>query len=220
MKPFLRIALVATLFSPCFLRGALPTDPASGDPGALAAKGNAAWRAGDRGGAVLMWERSLILERSQPAAIAGLEVAAEAGAKHPVSGVTEAYASALPESAWTWLAAAAFWTVVVALALPYVSSAPARPGRHALAGVALAVLILALPGIHGARRHRARAVVIAPETPLLRTPTRTGETVRTVEAGDRVRLSERKGDYRRVITADEETGWMRDDALVPIIPGE
>jgi len=213
MKTLLRLAVL--LLAP--LASFAATEVAA-DPAALAAKGNAAWRAESRGDAVLQWERALILDPRQPAARAGLAVAEDAGAKSPALQPVEVYAAVLPEDVWAILAAAAFWIGVVALALPRVSRFPRRSAHHTIAGCCAAILLLALPGVYGAIRHRDRGVVLSANTALSLTPTATAETVQRLEAGDRVRVLGAFGDFRRVLTADGTSGWIKKASVAPMIP--
>lgn len=196
-----------------------PVAGLAGDPAALAAAGNTAWRAGDHAAATLAWERALLLDPRQKAADAGLAVAAHAGVRSPAHNPGELYASAMSADAWTALATLAFWTVCLVLAAPRLLPVKRRDAHHTIAGIAAALLLLTLPGLYGSHTLASRAVIQKADTPLLLTPTGTGEPVGTLASGERVRLLATKGAYRRVRTADNTDGWLRADALTPLVPG-
>ena len=193
--------------------------PLSDDPGALAAAGNKAYRSGDTGTAVLAWERSLALDSRQSASKAGLAVAAHDGAQSPRITAVETYATFLPADVWVLLLAAGAWTALLTLAAPYVSSVNRRPWHHSLAGISATLALLAIPGIAGADSYRHRGVILKPDTHLQLTPTAGGESLATLAAGDRVRLGEVVRSYRKVTAPDGTGGWIRTDALAPVIPG-
>lgn len=193
--------------------------PSADDPGALVAAGNAAYRRGDTGAAVLCWERSLALDARMTAASEGLKVAAHGGAQAPRVTAVETYAALLPADAWILLLAAGAWTALLTLAAPHVSPVKRRPWHHTLAGLAATLALLAVPGIAGADSYRRRGVILKPDTHLLLTPTSGGESLATLAAGDRVRLGEVRKNHRKVTAPDGTEGWIRSDLLAPVIPG-
>lgn len=191
----------------------------SGDPAALAAAGNTAWRAGDRAAATLAWERALLLYPRMKAADAGLAVAAHEGVRVPSPTACETYASAATADAWTALAACSFWVALLFLAAPRLLPVKRRDRYHVIAGLAIVTLLLSLPGIAGADSQSRRGVILKPDTPLLLTPTRTAEPLATLGAGDRVRLGEVRNNHRKVTAPDGTEGWLRTDAFAPLVPG-
>jgi hypothetical protein len=196
-----------------------PATGLSGDPDALAAAGNIAWRAGDPATATLAWERALLLDPRQKAADAGLAVAAHEGVRSPAHGPCETYASVLTADAWTVLASLAFWVAVLLLAAPRLFSVKQRDRHHAIAGFAAAILLLTVPGLIGSNILAKRGVIQKADTQVMLTPTATGEPLGSLAAGERVRLIGRHGDYRRVRTADNTEGWIAADKLTPLTPG-
>ena len=178
--------------------------------GLLAALGNAEWRLGHKARAVLCWERALLIDPTDPVALAGIRHAQNAGgAKRPPSNWLEDYASLLPSGAWTLIAAAAFWTAVAALLVPRVTGRRAGPWSNAFLLIGLTAFALALPGIWGGYARSDRAVVRRAETPLRLTPTAEGESVGSFEEGDMVRAGRRLNGHVRVRASDGRTGWVR-----------
>ena len=178
--------------------------------GLLASLGNAEWRLGHKARAVLCWERALLIDPSDPVALAGIRHAENAGgAKRPPSKWLERYASRLPSGAWTLAAAASFWTAVAALLVPRLTGRRSGPRSNAVLLIALTALVLALPGIWGAYSRTDRAVVRRPETPLRLTPTAEGEAVGAFEEGDMVRAGRTFNGHVRVRASDGRTGWVR-----------
>lgn len=178
--------------------------------GLLASIGNAEWRLGHKARAVLCWERALLIDPTDPVALAGVRHAQNAGgAKRPATTWLEHYASFLPSGAWTLAAAAAFWTAVAALLVPRMRGRRPGPWSNAALLIGLTAFVLALPGIWGARSRADRAVVRRPETPLRLTPTAEGEAVGSFEEGDMVRAGRKLKGHVRVRASDGRAGWVR-----------
>jgi hypothetical protein len=176
----------------------------------LAALGNAEWRLGRKGRAMVCWERALLIDPRDPVAAAGIRHSLDAGGvDRPKPTAVEEYAAFLTADLWLLLAVAAFWTAVLSVAVPRIRGrALGEANQWTLVG-ALTVLALCVPGFLGGWLLDARAVVRKPEVSLRLTPTQFGEPLRGVAEGDVVRTERPLNGHMRVHTADGKTGWVR-----------
>lgn len=176
----------------------------------LAALGNAEWRLGRKGRAMVCWERALLIDPRDPVALAGIRHGQDVGGvERPKPTAVEEYAAFLTADLWLLLAVVAFWTVVVCVAGPRLRRRPAGETNQWIRVGALTVLALCVPGLWGGRSSDARAVVRRPEVSLRLTPTRFGEPLRGVAEGDVVRTERPLNGHVRVRTADGKAGWVR-----------
>jgi hypothetical protein len=182
--------------------------------GRLAALGNAEWRLGRKGRAMVCWERALRLDPWDPVALAGIRHAQGAGGvERPAATWTEVYASVLPNDAWWLLGLGSFWCALLCVAFPRWRGRPASEANHRARLGALTLLALSLPGIWGGRSLEQRAVIRRTEVSLRLTPTRLGEPLSGLDEGDVVRVDRPFNGHVRVVTADGKTGWVRSGEL-------
>ena len=176
----------------------------------LAALGNAEWRLGRKGRAMVCWERALLIDPRDPVALAGIKHGQDSGGvDRPKPTAVEEYAAFLTADLWLLLAVVAFWTAVLSVAVPRLRGrALGEANQWTLVG-ALTVFALCVPGFLGGWLLDARAVVRKPEVSLRLTPTQFGEPLRGVAEGDVVRTERPLNGHVRVHTADGKTGWVR-----------
>ena len=176
----------------------------------LAALGNAEWRLGRKGRAMVCWERALLIDPRDPVALAGIKHGQDSGGvDRPKPTAVEEYAAFLTADLWLLLAVAAFWTTVLCVAVPRLRGRAASAGNQWARVVALTVLVLCFPGLWGSRSLDARAVVRRSEVSLRLTPTQFGEPLSGVAEGDVVRTERPLNGHMRVHTADGKTGWVK-----------
>jgi hypothetical protein len=179
-------------------------------PGLLAALGNAEWKLGRKGRAMVCWERALLLDPRNPVALAGIRHAQNAGGtERPGATWAETYATALGADSWLILATLAFWSALLAVLLPRIRRRPAGEWNQRIRVVAITLFALCIPGIWGARTHAHRGVIRKSEVSLRLTPTQLGEPIQAVAEGDVVRTGRPFNGHIRVTTADGKTGWVR-----------
>lgn len=183
----------------------------------LAAMGNAEWRLGRRGRAMVCWERALSLDPADPVARAGVaHAAALGGVDRPTPTWQEQYAAALAPDTWTWLVVAAAWTLLLTWSWPRLRGRRLRDLHHRVLLAAFTLLLLALPGAWGSLTSGRRAVVRLPEEPLKLTPTTLGEGLAQLGEGDVVRTQRTLNRHVRVELPGGQVGWVREEALEPV----
>lgn len=178
--------------------------------GRLSALGNAEWRLGRKGRAMVCWERALLLDPFDPVALAGIRHALNAGGtERPTFTWTENYAAFLTADVWLILATLSFWIAFLCIVVPRLRRRSASEGNHRARVISLTLLVLCMPGLWGCRVLSARAVVRKTEISLRLTPTQFGEPLSGVAEGDVVRTGRPFNGHVRVTTADGKTGWLR-----------
>jgi hypothetical protein len=178
--------------------------------GRLAALGNAEWRLGRKGRAMVCWERALLLDPHDPVALAGIRHALNAGGtERPTLSWFENYAMLLTADLWLILATLAFWVAFLGVVVPRLRGRAATENNHRARMAALTVLALCVPGLLGSHTLSERAVVRRPEIALRLTPTQLGEPLNGVAEGDVVRTGRPFNGHIRVTTAAGKTGWLR-----------
>lgn len=187
------------------------------DAALLAAMGNAEWRLGRKGRALVCWERALIMDAYQPVARAGIDHAlALGGVDRPAERWHERYAALMVLDLWLGLGLLAAWAWLGAWAWPRLQGKRMGDVHHRTALVAATTLALIAPGIWGSWQRYERAVNRVPEEPLKLTPTLLGEPLAILGEGDIVRTGRELNGHIRVTLAGAQVGWLRLAALEPV----
>ena len=180
----------------------------------LSAIGNAEWRLGRRGRAMVCWERALSLDASDPVARAGiLHATAIGGVERPRSTWQEQYASTLNPDTWTLFTLFSFWILILTWAWPRLRGRKLTDTHHKLLLSAFTLLVLCIPGAWGTWTSRERAVVRLTDESLKLTPTVLGETLVPIGEGDVVRTQRKLNGHIRVELSGGQVGWVREEAV-------
>jgi tetratricopeptide (TPR) repeat protein len=194
--------------------------------GTLQNLGNAQWKQGRIGGAILAWEQALWVNPFDARARNNLRFARdEAQLEAPELAWYEVTSSWLPANWWAWLAGFSFWGAVSALVLPGVMRWRRAAWMHAVAAIGFGLFLLCLPAHLGTVTRARVGFVLNSDTLLRLTPTSTAETVTRLTAGDPVRHLRRRGLYAFVKTRysqgwllASEVGWIASDAPAAPLP--
>ena len=175
---------------------------------------DAYYRQGNRGRAILNYQRALILDPGHVEAAANL--AFVRGSK-PTTALTSTgwVVPTLP-----WATAAAFWLAVAGLVI-------ALAGRWArVAGFALLSIGL-LAGVTGAvairleddgARDPSRAVIVTENAPALYAPADNSKVVTTLTTGAEVRVLSDQGAWVYALLNDGTRAWVAASQIEPIVP--
>lgn len=179
--------------------------------------GNADYRLGERGRAILNYRRALALEPGHAEAAANLAFV-DGGAKSPLAPLDAA------QSWWRlapWLTAACGWLGAVGL-LVALANRRRRALGFALAGVG-GILCVAGAGLirqfDDSGGNVARGVVIKEAAPALYSPADNSKAVTSLAAGSEVRVLSAQGAWDYVLLADGTTrAWMASTNLENFVP--
>jgi tetratricopeptide (TPR) repeat protein len=176
--------------------------------GLLQNLGNAEWKSGHAGPAILAWERAEWLNPYATNARVDLRFARKATLLDaPDLSWYEICSAWLPVNAWAWLACATFWLAVAMILLPWVFRWRRTGGHQALAAAGFAVFLLTLPAMWGVHTRSKMGIVIAPDTILRLTPTANAQAVSRLPDGETARLERARGQYLYIRTSSAE-GWV------------
>ena len=185
--------------------------------------GNAWLRLGDRGRAILNYERALALAPLHPEATANLAFARRAaGSPAPERGPWLSRASAWGSDALTLGACGGFWLALLGLVAAF---GPARRRTVGLAvGLAgLAVCVAgtsALLALGGGERNPARAIVLK-ETPARFGPADNQSVARTLPPGAEVHLLSKHGAWVYAeLLPDRARAWLPAKEVARVVPDE
>ena len=178
--------------------------------GALHNLGDAEWKVGRHGHAVLAWERALSLDPFNKNTEANLRFARyNARVDAPVLAWHERYSTALPGGWWIAIASAGLWGGVALLTLPRLLGWRRADWHQGVAAALLAIFLLSGPALLGVWKRSQFGVVLEDETPLRLTPTREAETLVKLSSGEMARVERERGEYFYVRADGDRTGWVR-----------
>jgi tetratricopeptide (TPR) repeat protein len=181
--------------------------------------GNADFRLGQNGAAILNYQRALILDPAHAEAAANLAFVRGPSTAQEGSSIERAVA-ALGSNFWCVLAAAAAWAGVAAGAAAYFS----RPWRTVWALTAVAALALAATGagavwllVNGPENPR-RAIVLTDKTRAYYAPAGNAKVVSTLSSGSSVRILSEQGPWTYAQLADGARAWLASSNVERVIP--
>ena len=173
--------------------------------------GNAYYRLGNFGKAILNYERALALDPRQPEADANLRLARdEARALELRRDWIERYASMATEKQYSIAAAVGFWLVVF-VAAHLVLSRRRSAGRIALivTGVPVCgVSVFAIFTLENGTRGNALAVVTAKETEARLATADNAKSILLLPAGSEIKILSERGDWIYAALPNDQRGWI------------
>ena len=173
--------------------------------------GNAKYRVGDFGQAILNYERALALDPRHPEAEANLRLARDEGrALEMRQDWIERYAGFATVKQYTIAATAAFWLALF-LAVHLWFSTRRSAGRVAL--LVLAVLaagasIFAIYTLENGTRGSALAVVTGKDVEARLATADTAKSVMVLPAGSEVKILSERGDWIYAALPNDQRGWI------------
>ncbi len=181
--------------------------------------GNAEYKLGHVGPAILAWERARALDPAFRNTTANLRYArTHAGLSEAESAWTEKYSAVFSPDTWLWTATGAFWTAVALLTLPALLKRKRSAWTQGGAVVAIGVFLLTLPALAGISLRGRLGVVMVAESILRLTPTKEGELLGKLAEGEVARVEKTRGEYLYVRAATDRAGWVRAEEFEKIWP--
>ena len=180
--------------------------------GTLVNLGLAEWQRGHAGPAILAWEQAQWIDPFESRAGANLKFAREiAQVDAPNLKWYESVSTWLSPTAWVWLAGASLWFAIGQLILPGIFRRRLTGWHQWLAALAFSIFLFSLVANIGVITRTEIGFVLKKNTPLRLTPTRDGEVVYTLPAGEPARKVRTRGNYVFIRTPGA-SGWLdRDD---------
>ena len=181
--------------------------------------GNAAFRAGKPGEAILAYERALLLAPRDQDVRANLrQVRKAAGLPEAESGPWTRLVRSLTTDGWAWLASAGLYLACAVLLVRRLaaSDGAARPMRGTLtatAGAGLAILLVAGAACATRLGERDRGVVLDGDPKLRVAPYASATASSELPPGEIVRIERSHEGFTLVRTAAGRSGWMTADAV-------
>ena len=187
-------------------RTLLSNAPASG---VLHNLGNAEWKCGRTGPAILAWERANWLEPFDANTTANLRFARKtAGLEAPNLAWYEICSTWLSSRAWAWLATISFWSGLATVMLPGNLRKRRADWPQGVAAGAFAVFFICIPALAGIHTRSSLGVILPDQTPLRLTPTRDAQILGKLGAGESARVEMARGNYLYIRTGNDSAGWI------------
>ena len=176
------------------------------------------WQRGRAGAAILAWEQARWIDPFDARAEADLRFArAVAQVEEPPLKWFETASTWLPPNAWFWLAGASLWLAVGALVLPGIFRRRKAGWQQTLAALAFGLFLFCLTANFGVVSRTQIGLVLTKNAPLLLTPTREGEVIATLTAGEPARQVRTRGDYVFIRTLGG-SGWIEQSQFRLVCP--
>lgn len=180
--------------------------------------GLAEWQRGHAGAAMLAWEQARWLDPFAARAKENLRFARQAlQLDEPELKWFETASTWLPPNAWFWLAGASLWLAVGLLTLPGFLRWRKAGWQQTLAAISFGVFLFAMTANLGVVSRTQIGLVIQKDAGLRLTPTKEGEIVATLAAGETARKLRTRGNYFFIRTAGA-AGWIERPQFKLICP--
>lgn len=174
--------------------------------------GNAWFRLGDFGKAIVNYERALALDRQHPEASANLRLARdEARALELRKDWNEPYVAMGTPAQYSIVAAVAFWFVLFGLARWFFSPLRRSRGRLALIACAAAVCgisIFALYTLENGARGRALAIVTGNDIEARLATADNASSILALPAGSEIKVLSERGEWIYAALPNGQRGWI------------
>jgi tetratricopeptide (TPR) repeat protein len=169
--------------------------------------GNAFYRAGRFGAAILNYERALVLAPQDPNVAANLRLAREqAGVTAPLPNAIEQAARALSPNTIAWMGSAALAAFCLALGLRRFR--PQFSPAKVIVGIAAGVLLTVAAMFALRWREFNQAIVTVAQAPARIAPASTAAETFALKAGEPVTAGKTYGQFILVRTPDGRSGWV------------
>ena len=176
--------------------------------------GNAEFRAGNPGRAMLEYERALALDPSHAEARGNLRLLRDqANSKLPERTWLDAAAGALSLDAWTLLAALAGWTVAFCLVVPIALRRAMSAAVVFTMTLAIFVAAFAFVGVWHLAKDRDAGIIIAKHVEARLAPADRAGLAEVLPAGSRVRVLSERGDWTYCELPGKGLGWVPASAI-------
>jgi hypothetical protein len=178
-------------------------------PGTLHNLGNAEWKNGRTGPAILAWEQAQWLDPFSANTRANLRFARHsAQLESPALSWFEICSTWLPVNAWLWIASLSLWLAVAMMLLPAIFRWRKSDWHQGVAAAGFAAFLVTAPALFGVHARTNLGVLLPKQTPLRLTPTKEAQTLGHLPAGEIARLERARGDYVYVRTGNDAAGWV------------
>jgi len=173
--------------------------------------GNAYFRTGDFGRAILNYERALALERHHPEATANLQIARdEARALEMQQSLPERYLQFASINQYSIAAAVAFWVGVFCI-VRLIFARQRSAATIALSILSLfifAIATLAIYGLDRGSKGRALAIVTGQDVQARLATADTANSVLALPPGSEVKILSTRGDWVYAVLPNNLRGWL------------
>ncbi len=179
--------------------------------------GNACFRRGETGKAILNFKRALLLTPRDHDIQANLRFALEnAGALVPKTTLLDTFSQQATLNEWLALAMLCWWLLVAAYLLRLLRPANAPLALRLMLLFGAALLLTLAATLHRVRlQSEPEAVVIASGQSALSAPLAGSTTLFKLPEGSVVRVTDRSGEWMQ-IAAGPQTGWIQQDVCTPV----
>jgi len=178
-------------------------------PGTLHNLGNAEWKNGRSGPAILAWEQAQWLNPSSANTRANLRFARHsAQLESPSLSWFEICSTWLPVNAWLCVASLSLWVAVAMMLLPGIFRWKKSDWHQGLAAGGFAIFLVTVPSLLGVHSRSKLGVLLPKQTALRLTPTKEAQTLGQLPAGEIARLELERGDYVYVRAGNDAAGWV------------
>ena len=178
--------------------------------------GLAEWQRGHAGAAILAWEQARWIDPFDSRAEANLKFARQvAQVDAPQLKWFETASTWLPPNTWVWLAGASLWLAVGLLVLPGIFRRRKAGWHQMLAALAFGGFLFCLTANFGVVSRTQIGFVVKKNALLRLTPTREGEVISTLAAGEPARKLRTHGSYLLIRTTGA-SGWIDQGEFRPV----